>query len=149
MGIFHPLNWILTAVLWGLIFGAWHYAHGRELYPGQYAQVSPAERQWFKEQKVPGTGSLCCNEADGANAEEDIRPDGAGIEHYWVKFAWWFPEGGVTHEMATDWTEVPEGAVLDTPNRHGTPVVWWQWLGGSEEDTARVKIRCFSPGAKG
>ena len=48
---------------------------------GQYAQVSPELRQWFRSQKSPKTGGLCCNEADGIYAEEDIR-DG----RYWTRW---------------------------------------------------------------
>jgi hypothetical protein len=44
---------------------------------GQYAQVDPKIRQWFRNQLSPKTGGNCCNEADGVYAEEDIRG-----EHY-------------------------------------------------------------------
>src|SRR6478672_4788536 len=44
---------------------------------GQYNSVSPEVREWFRAQKSPKTGSLCCNEADGTYAEEDIRPRGS------------------------------------------------------------------------
>ncbi len=40
---------------------------------GQYNTVSPGIREWFRAQKSPKTGGLCCNEADGTYAEEDIR----------------------------------------------------------------------------
>src|SRR5437588_12457262 len=46
---------------------------------GQYNSTSPEVRQWFRAQKSPKTGGLCCNEADGTYAEEDIR-DGL----YWT-----------------------------------------------------------------
>jgi hypothetical protein len=48
---------------------------------GQYYSVSPEVRQWFRAQKSPKTGALCCNEADGTYAEEDIRN---GV--YWTRF---------------------------------------------------------------
>jgi hypothetical protein len=48
---------------------------------GQWQNVDPQVRQWFREQKSPKTGGYCCNESDGTYAEEDIR-DG----HYWTRF---------------------------------------------------------------
>src|SRR4029078_5018876 len=49
---------------------------------GQYENVTPDVRAWFRSQKSPKTGALCCNEADGLYAEEDIR-DG----HYWARWS--------------------------------------------------------------
>jgi hypothetical protein len=46
---------------------------------GQYNNVSPEIRQWFQDQKSPKTGGLCCSEADGNEAQEDIRNG-----HYWT-----------------------------------------------------------------
>jgi len=40
---------------------------------GQYQNVSPDIRQWFRDQKSPKTGMICCSEADGNEAQEDIR----------------------------------------------------------------------------
>ena len=40
---------------------------------GQWQNVDPQVRKWFREQKSPKTGSLCCDESDGTYAEEDIR----------------------------------------------------------------------------
>jgi hypothetical protein len=90
---------------------------------GQYAQVSPELREWFRSQKSPKTGGLCCNEADGIYAEEDIR-DG----RYWTR---WGGHG---------WQPVPEDVVIRDPNRHGAPVVWWY------VDRGETKIRCYAPG---
>jgi hypothetical protein len=45
---------------------------------GQYNSVSPEVRQWFRAQKSPKTGALCCNEADGTYAEEHIRTASTG-----------------------------------------------------------------------
>src|SRR5258708_39771303 len=75
-----------TFALAGLIvivaMGLWPTAgHGRVAYPGQYAQYSPEERRWFRNQTSPATGGNCCNEADGVYAEEDIRQG-----HYWTNF---------------------------------------------------------------
>jgi hypothetical protein len=48
---------------------------------GQYNNVDPEIRQWFRDQISPQTGSLCCEEADATYAEEDIRN---GV--YWTRF---------------------------------------------------------------
>jgi hypothetical protein len=92
---------------------------------GQYENVSPEVRQWFQSQKSPLTGILCCDEADGTFAEEDIR-DG----HYWVRWV-----------KGQDWQAVPDQVVIREPNRHGAPVVWWEPQG------LKYKIRCYAPGS--
>lgn len=143
MGAFHPLNWLISAVLWGLIFCAGHYAFGREAYPGQYAQVDPETRAWFGAQKVPGTNHSCCGDADGTYAEEDIRPDAAGKEHYWVRFEYGYGDT----KFSSRWMQVPDEVVIHNPNRHGAPVVWW-WIDEDDDPNGElVQIRCFAPGA--
>lgn len=113
-------------------------ANAREQYPGQYAEVDPSTRQWFRDQKIPGTQRLCCSESDGVYAEEDIREG-----HYWARFvAVQHNDGAPPTEVASGWMQVPDAAVIRDPNRHGAPVVWWGWQNG-------LFIRCFSPGAKG
>ena len=64
---------------------------------GQYSNVSPEIRQWFREQKSPRTGAPCCNEADGTYAEEVIR-DGV----YWTRFK----------ETNGEWIPVPVDVVI-------------------------------------
>jgi hypothetical protein len=92
---------------------------------GQYNSVSPEVRQWFRAQKSPKTGSLCCNEADGTYAEEDIR-DGV----YWTRF-----------ELTNgEWIPVPTDVVIKDPNRNGAPVAWWYIQDG------KLQIRCYAPG---
>lgn len=110
-------------------------AHSREQFPGQYAQVDPAIKKWFNEQKIPGTERLCCSEADGVYAEEDIRGT-----HYWARFvAKQYNEGAPPVEISSGWMQVPDEAVIHDPNRHGAPVVWWGWQNG-------LFIRCYAPG---
>lgn len=130
---------ILVAILPWLVIGIVVFfslpAHPREHYSGQYAQVDPAIRQWFRDQKIPGTQSPCCSEADGVYAEEDIR-DG----HYWTRFvAKQYNDGAPVVELLSGWMQVPDEAVIHNPNRHGSPVVWWGWNGN-------LIIRCYSPG---
>jgi hypothetical protein len=92
---------------------------------GQYENVSPDIRQWFRAQKSPRTGGLCCNEADGMYAEEEIR-NGT----YWTRFA-------ITRG---EWVPVPWDVVIKNPNRNGAPVVWWYFQDG------KLQIRCYAPG---
>jgi hypothetical protein len=92
---------------------------------GHYTSVSPEIRQWFRAQKSPKTGSLCCNEADGTYAEEDIR-DGV----YWTRFE--LTKG--------EWIPVPADVVIKDPNRNGAPVAWWYIQDG------KLQIRCYAPG---
>lgn len=116
-------------------------SHGRELYPGQYAQVDPETRQWFREQKSPKSGIPCCSEADGTYAEEDIR-DG----HYWTRFTWRFCFAKECHELDSGWMDVPDDVVIHNPNRYGAPVVWWYRASGTDPTSAKVRIRCYAPG---
>lgn len=136
----------LIVILMGL---GLHAAFGRTLYPGQWAQVDPAERAWFKAQKSPQTGVPCCDESDGTYAEEDLREG-----HYWTRFAWkrctyqgalvppstppW--NGMECEDVIADWMPVPDEVVIHNPNRHGAPVVWWS------VDGAKPYIRCYAPG---
>lgn len=91
----------VSAIVMGLLF--WlalppSRAHGRELYSGQYAQVDPAIRKWFRDQKIPGTQSSCCSESDGVYAEEDIREG-----HYWTRFvARQHNDGAADHEVQSE-----------------------------------------------
>ena len=101
-------------------------ALARELYPGQYSNVPADVRQWFRAQKSPKTGGLCCNEADGTYAEEDIRN---GV--YWTRFE--LTKG--------EWIRVPPEVVITGPNINGAPVAWWYFQDG------KVQIRCYAPGA--
>lgn len=110
---------------------------------GQYAQASPAEREWFNKQLVPGSGMKCCSEADGITAQEDIREG-----HYWTRFTAqvpiWHAETSEYTKIEQDsgWLEVPDKAVLQGPNKMGRPIVWW-WA-----DTAgKLRVRCYAPGA--
>jgi hypothetical protein len=110
----------------------------------EMAQLSPEERRWFRQQRItrgPAKGNSCCSEADGTYAQEDIR-DG----HYWTRFHYgsYNEIGAKVDAGETDWMEVPDDAVLDTPNRHGSPAVWYYWAKNTDE---KPSIRCFAPGA--
>ena len=68
---------------------------------------------------------LCCTEADGNEAQEDIR-DG----HYWTTWP----------AVAPVWYPVPDEVVIRGPNKIGRPVVWTYWENGT------LHIRCYAPG---
>jgi hypothetical protein len=86
---------------------------------GRYNSVAPEVRQWFRAQKSPKTGGLCCNEADGTYAEEDIRN---GV--YWTRF----------ESTKGEWIPVPADVVIKDPNRNGAAVAWWYFQGGKATD---------------
>ena len=94
----------------------------------EWAQLnlSPHQKKWFQDQKVPGTQGSCCNSSDGEEVSEDIR-DGV----YWVNSR---KTGGV-------WLPVPPAAIITEPNLWGQPVAWFFYESGNP------KVRCFSPGA--
>jgi hypothetical protein len=97
--------------------------------PGKpdYSRVPPEIRHWFRSQKSPKNGALCCDEGDGSQAQEDVR-DG----QYWATWP----------AVAPIWYPVPPDVVLETPNRAGHPVVWAIYMNG------KPVIQCFAPGAK-
>jgi hypothetical protein len=103
------------------------YVSARETYPGQYAQVDPELRKWFRNQVSPATGTSCCSEADGTYVEEDIREG-----HYWIRF----------DKTEGKWMPVPDEIVIHDPNRNGAPVVWWYY----DSDQAMIGFRCYAPG---
>jgi len=94
---------------------------------GQWQNVDPEIRKWFRDQKSPKTGGYCCNESDGTYAEEEIR-DG----HYWTRF----------EQSNGRWIPVPDDVVIRNSNRNGAPVAWWF------HDNGTIQIRCYAPGGK-
>lgn len=111
---------LLGAIL--LLASFIYHAKSRELYPGQYAN-SP-HKEWYGKQKSPQNGNLCCSQADGVDAQEDIRKG-----QYWTQWQD-FP-----------WMPVPWEVVIRGPNPTGHAVVWWY-----TQDGVPV-IRCYAPGA--
>jgi hypothetical protein len=91
--------------------------------------LSPAQRQWFKDQTA--SYGVCCDVADGYPADDwERRADDldASKSHYWVEF-----EG--------KWWQVPDAnVILHTGNPTGVPVVWLT--------TAKDGVRCFVPGVE-
>jgi hypothetical protein len=54
------------------------------------------------------------------------------------------PKTDPNYGMASDtvWVDVPDEALITTPNRIGRTMVWPVWLAGAD-----VVIRCFMPGS--
>ncbi len=106
----------LVAVGLGTIAGA------RAIDRGQFENVPPDVRAWFKSVIAPN-GVPCCDESDGRRTDYDMR-DGA----YWVPI-----EG--------EWMRVPERAIIrDAGNPIGAAVVWYVRHRG------QIIISCFVPG---
>ena len=91
---------------------------------GQYqtSQLKP----WFDSLKN-GKNQLCCSVADGV-AIKDVDWD-TQDNHYRVR-------------IDGKWIDVPDDAVVTSPNRFGPAVVWPFFMDGE------VKIRCFMAGAE-
>lgn len=115
---------LIIAAMAGDPSGYWH----REIEAGR---APPAE--WWNG-LASGLG-LCCSFADGQridNVDWDTAADAQGAVHYRVRL-----EG--------KWIDVPDNAVVHSPNRYGPAVVWPYtiWMGGDKG----LAIRCFLPGA--
>ena len=88
---------------------------------GQYDNVAPDIRAWFKSVTAPN-GVPCCDISDGHRTTYDVRQG-----------AYWVPIDG-------EWMAVPERAVIrDRGNPVGEAVVWYVHLRGA------VVINCFVP----
>jgi hypothetical protein len=88
---------------------------------GQYSNVPPDIRAWFKGVIAP-SGVPCCDVSDGHRTEYDVREG-----NYWV------PIDGL-------WWQVPERAIIrDRGNPVGEAVVWYVHHRGS------IVISCFVP----
>jgi hypothetical protein len=126
------------------------FAHARELFPSQYAQVPPEIQEWFRTQKIPGTKSSCCSDSDGVHGEQDVRNG-----KYWTRFVIQYhaydcttanPGGCLDRGIKTeqiDWMPVPDNAVIyNAKNPYLNPIIWWH----REEAMANgVRIRCYVP----
>ncbi len=89
---------------------------------GQYDNVSPDIRAWFKAVTAPN-GVPCCDIADGHRTDYDFR-----------KGAYWVPIEG-------QWMAVPERAIIrDYGNPVGQAVVWYVHHRGGI-----IIISCFVP----
>ena len=127
------------------------FAYGRELYPGQHAQVPPEVQEWFRSQKIPGTQASCCSESDGVYGEQEVRNG-----KYWTRFVIEYHvydcsqlngggclDRGITSER-TGWVAVPDNAVIhNSKNPYLIPIIWWH-----RDESNGVRIKCYVPAAE-
>jgi hypothetical protein len=129
------------------------FAHARELYPGQYAEVPLHIQKWFNAQKIPGTEVSCCSQADGVYGEQDVRNG-----QYWSRFFIEYHVYDCTHANyggcldkgikveQIDWVPVPANVVIqNSKNPYLNPIIWWHREEGMPNG---VRIRCYVPAAE-
>ncbi len=91
---------------------------------GQFENVAPEIRTWFKAQKNPVSGIPCCDVADGRRT------------------TWQHGDGPSGYEVPIDgvWMPVPLEALIENAgNPTGEAVVWYTQYNG------KPHIRCFIP----
>ncbi|HEY8337127.1 MAG TPA: hypothetical protein VIQ05_25305 [Tardiphaga sp.] len=91
---------------------------------GQYATTSPDLKAWFDSLRS-GKGP-CCSDADGSAVSDVDWESSSG--HYRVR-------------LDGKWLDVPDEAVITSPNRVGRTMVWPMRGDGG------ILIRCFMPGS--
>ncbi len=85
----------------------------------------PELNDWFDRLRS-SDGSLCCTHTEPVVIDNWETKDG----QYRINFE-------------NQWIDVPDSAVIKTPNRAGKPMVWW----GYPKTTMGPKVvRCFMPG---
>lgn len=104
---------------------------------GQYENVDPNVRAWFKGVRSPH-GVPCCDIGDGHPTQEDWRSDGS----YWIPNpALYGPDGQYMGDKTT-WIQVPPEAVVNNAgNPTGSAIVWYVPQGPGS-----IYIRCFVAG---
>jgi hypothetical protein len=121
----------------------------RELYPGQYAQVDPAVKEWFGKQRAPNSKIPCCSDADGTQADEERHDNAIWVQFTYIRYvhAYDGDVNGVPTKTRSAWMQVPEDAIIrGGENPTGNPVVWYRTEG---RDGEVVKIRCYKPAIDG
>jgi hypothetical protein len=116
-------NVSMTVALAALLSAPWlHLGYARD--DGRYANSNPELKAWFDSLKS-GKGP-CCSDADGTALSDVDWESSSG--HYRVRL-----EG--------QWIDVPDDAVITTPNRIGRTMVWPMYRDG------KITPRCFMPGS--
>lgn len=109
----------------GIMAMAASYAHDAE-HP-----VSDSMKSWFM--GLHSGKGPCCADADG---------------HVVADVDWQSKDGHYQVQLGGKWLDVPDDAVLTTPNLYGRAMVWpmnpWDETWGVESG-----IRCFMPGPEG
>jgi hypothetical protein len=104
-------------------------AHGFD--NGQWNNVDPQIRQWFKSVRNP-QGIPCCDTADGHPTE------------------WRSNEtGGYDAMIEGKWVAVPHHAVVRTTNPTGKAVIWYETMRSPLYAGPTYVIRCFVPEEQG
>ena len=111
----------LVGIIIGIFLGFFGSVSARDL-DGRYSDSTL--REWFNH-LASGRGP-CCSVADGQIV---LDPD------------WESKNGHYRVRLEKKWVDVPDDAVITTPNRTGRAMVWPL---GSED---RTSIRCFMPGS--
>ena len=107
---------VLLILAFGLVRPARAHIHGR-----------PDLDAWTNSLRSP-QGGQCCDSAEARTVED---PDYEGD-----------PKGGYRVRVDGEWLYVPEGRVIQGPNKYGPALVWpYKDLGGV------MQIRCFLPGS--
>lgn len=124
------LLWLIAALSILLFSALW--ARATTHYAGEWDNVDPAVRSWFRNLKSPH-GVPCCSIADGHKTLEEWR----GQNEYWIPNPL-----AVQDASAPGWIQVPpEAVVYDAKNPTGEAVVWY-----TMQTPGEVFIRCFVPG---
>ena len=107
-------SWLAAALLWGIVAATSALAHDRN---------RPHLNEWLK--SLHSNGKVwCCDGSDTDEIDDWDTKDG----RYRVKFR------GL-------WYDVPPDAVVDGPNKSGTPLLWMY------KGYMSPTVRCFMPGA--
>lgn len=88
-------------------------------------QILSPHGPWVRSLTVPGSNASCCDESDCRPVDARRGPNGWQVR--------WRP--GQLPGAPTEWTDVPESAVLVRDNPTGIPIACW--YGGA--------VRCFVP----
>ena len=87
-------------------------------------------------------GTPCCNGDDWEQAEVQWESENGKFKVYLKDPA--FPDA------TGDWYDVPESAIIKSPNRAGIALLWVYWsrsyTGGVGVGVGHPHIRCFVPG---
>src|SRR5262245_23617447 len=105
-------NWgIVRTLAQGLTFIVFSFPASAHLQHGEWSKLPPEIKRWFQDQRIPNNPAFsCCNEADADEVEEDIRGG-----QYFIR----------SDMTGGQWVQVPDEAIIRTPNKFGRPVAWW------------------------
>lgn len=121
------VGWLFLGASFGILLLAMTPARARDT--GQWTQVSPEQREFYKGLKNDA-GVECCHDSDGYDVVWGTRGDQIYVVVNGVEYI------------------VPPGAVLKVPNKYGRSRVWFtpKFKNGKPDG---IEIRCFIRGAEG